>query len=284
MTQTAQNPAEVTDVVTPPTTRWGAGRRRLTPRVDGFPYALISVVSILVVIAAWYVLTDATHTIDELDFPSISESWTAVQRLGSTLWSDAATTAYRMVISWAIGCTLGIVVGLWMASSKIFYSAVNPLIEALRPAPIVALIPFTLVWFGLSDTGRILLGVLAGFMTLVVTTVNAARNVNPVAVRAAQSLGASKGQVYRTVVLPAIFPQLVAALRVAAALCWGVIVAAEFQGAQSGIGELVLTASNSVDTPVVLVGTVCVTVEAFIFETILRVGTGRMTRWVDRQP
>jgi taurine transport system permease protein len=258
-------------------------RRRWAHGADGAGYTMVSVVSIIVLIALWYTLTDATQTVPELDFPSIRESWDAVTTLGTTLSSDAAATAYRMVVSWAIGCALGIAVGLWMARSKLFYHVVNPWIEALRPAPIIALIPFTLVWFGLSDTGRIVLGVLAAFMTLVVTTATAARNVNPVAVRAARSLGASQGQVYRSIVLPAIFPQLVAALRVAAALCWGVIVAAEFLGAQSGIGELVLTASNSVNTPVVLVGTVCVTLEAFIFEALLRIVTSRLTRWVERQ-
>lgn len=263
-----------------PPRRASAPRRR---RSDGFGYTVVSIVSIIVLILAWYVLTDATHTIRELDFPSIGESWDAVKTLGMTLADAAGATAYRMVLSWIIGCALGVAVGLWMARSKLFYHVVNPWIEALRPAPIIALIPFILVWFGLSNTGRIVLGALAAFMTLVVTTASAARNVNPVTVRAARSLGASQGQVYRTVVLPAIFPQLVAALRVAAALCWGVIVAAEFLGAQSGIGELVLTASNAVNTPVVLVGTVCVTLEAFVFETLLRIVTSRVTRWVERQ-
>ncbi len=79
--------------------------------------------------------------------------------------------------------------------------------------------------------------------------------MNPLFVRAAQSLGASPNQIYRTVVLRAILPNLVASLRIAAALARVVVVSAEYLGAQNGIGYLILQASNSLNTSVVLIGT-----------------------------
>lgn len=243
---------------------------------------LLSLGSIAALVLAWYVLTDLTQVVQPLYFPSIHATWSAVVTLGSSLPADAGATAWRVVLSWAVGCAAGTLVGLLMARSRSFFYIANPVIEALRPIPPIALIPFTLIWFGLTDTGRVVLGALSCFMILVVSTTVAARNVSPVYIRAAQSLGASPNQVYFSVVLRAIFPTLVSALRVAAALCWAVVVAAEYLGAQNGIGYLILQASHTVDTPVVLVGTIVVGIEAFAFEQILKIATAYLTRWVER--
>lgn len=257
--------------------RGSRGRRQV-------PGWLISAASIAVLVLAWFLLTDATGAIKPLYFPSISQTWFVVKELGGTLLSDAGATAYRVLISWAIGCPLGIMLGLLMAKSRVAFYVLNPVVEGLRPIPIIAFIPFTLLWFGLTDTGRIVLGVLISALIMIVSTIGAARNVNPVQVRAAETLGANGQQVYRTIVLPAIFPTLVAALRVAAGFAWAVIVGAEFLGAQSGIGYLLLQASNSVNTAVVLVGTITVGIEAFLFDQIIRLATNHFTRWVDRLP
>ena len=251
-------------------------------RRSNVPYMLVSIASLVTLVLLWYLLTDVTHAVKPLYFPSIGETWTALSTLGWTLAQDAGATAWRVLVSWAIGCALGTAVGLVLARSRIAYAIANPVIEGLRPVPPIALVPFTLIWFGLTDTGRIVLGALSCFMILVVSTVVAARNVNPIYIRAAQSLGATSNQVYRTIVLRAILPNLVSAFRVAAALTWAVVVAAEYLGAQSGIGYLILQASYTVNTAVVLIGTVTVGLEAFLFEQLLRITSGWLTRWVER--
>ncbi len=243
---------------------------------------MLSASSLILVVFLWWLLSDALSVIPTLYFPTMHQVGIALNNLGWTLATDAGATAWRVVVSWLIGCASGTVLGLVMARSKIAYYIINPLVEALRPVPPVALIPFTLLWFGLSDFGRIFLAAISCFMIMVVSTVVAARNVSPVYLRAARSLGAQPGQVYRTVVLRAILPSLVSAFRVAAALTWAVVVATEYLGAQSGIGYLILQASYTVNTAVVLIGVIAVGIEAFLFEQILRVGAAWITRWVDR--
>ena len=243
---------------------------------------LLSVGSMLALVLAWYLLTDVTGVVDPLYFPTVHETWQAAQTLGWNLWDNIRATTVRVLISWAVGCTLGVLVGLAMARSKIIFYLVNPLIEALRPVPPIALIPFTLIWFGLTEQGRIVLAALSCFMIMVVSTVGAARNVPPVYLRAAASLGASSNRIYFSVVLRAIVPALVSAIRVSAALAWAVVVAAEYLGAQNGIGFLILQASKTVNTPVVLLGTIVVGLAAFLFEQIIRLVTNHLTRWVER--
>jgi taurine transport system permease protein len=246
------------------------------------PLWLLGVLSIGLLLVAWYVLTDATHTVDSLYFPSMADVKDALDQLGGTILDDAWATTWRVLLSWAIGCTLGTAVGLLLGRSRIAHALFNPIIEALRPVPPIALIPFVILWFGLGETGRILLGSLSCFMIMVVQTYVAANNVPPVFLQAARTLGAGENRVYRTVVLRAIVPHLIAGLRIAAALAWAVVVAAEYLGAQNGIGYLILQASRTLNTAVVLVGTIVVGLLAFVFEQLLRLLAQRATRWVDR--
>jgi len=246
------------------------------------PLWILSILSIAALLAAWYVLTDATGAIDSLYFPSMADVKDAIDQLGTQILKDAWATTWRVLVSWGIGCSLGTLVGLLLGRSRIAYAIFNPIIEALRPVPPIALIPFVILWFGLGETGRILLGALSCFMIMVVQTYVAANNVPPVYLQAARTLGAGENRVYRTVVLRAIVPHLVAGLRIAAALAWAVIVAAEYLGAQTGIGYLILQASRTLNTAVVLLGTIVVGILAFAFEQLLRLLSTRATRWVDR--
>lgn len=246
------------------------------------PYWTLSAATLVVIVLAWYLFSDLWHVIPILYFPTMTSTWKALTTLSWRLGSDAGATAWRVVLSWVIGCSIGTGVGLVMAKSRTVYYLVNPVVEGLRPVPPIALIPFTLLWFGLSDLGRVVLASLSCFMILVVSTIVAARNVNPTYIRAARSLGANPNQVYRTVILRAILPNLVSAFRVAAALTWAVVVATEYLGAQSGIGYLILQASYTVNTAVVLLGVVTVGLEAFLFEQLLRYGSMWVTRWVER--
>lgn len=242
---------------------------------------LLSVLSLAFVVFLWWLLTNGTHTIAPLKFPSMSQAWDVVKELRGNLAKAAWATTWRVLVSWAIGCTLGVAFGLLLGRFKMAYYLANPIIEAIRPVPPIALIPFIILWFGLGEEGRILLGALSCFMTMVVITYVAAFNVNPVYLRAARSLGAGENDVYRTVILRAIVPQLVGGIRICAALTWAVIVAAEYLTAQNGIGYILIQASRTLNTPVVLVGTIIVGFLAFLLERIIRLVSSRLTVWVE---
>jgi ABC-type nitrate/sulfonate/bicarbonate transport system permease component len=239
---------------------------------------LLSAASVVVVLVLWWVLTTGTGFIRPLYFPSPESLWTAAVTLNTQLVSDAAATLLRVVVSWVGGSILGVVVGLVMARSRWFFYVINPIIEAVRPVPPVALIPFVILWFGIGDDGKIFLGALACFMVMVVNTTVACGNVPPVYIQAAESLGAKRNQVYRTVVLPAIIPEILSGFRIGSALAFAVIVAAEFQGADVGIGRLIMQASRTLNTPVVLLGTVVIAIMA----VLLDLGISRLSRYITR--
>lgn len=240
---------------------------------------LISVGVVVALLAAWWVLTSGTRTVSQLYFPDPESLWRAARTLNTQLLTDAGATLTRVVVSWFGGSALGVLVGLAMARSRWLMYALMPVIEAVRPVPPVALIPFVILWFGIGDDGKIFLGALACFMVMVVNTTVAVSNVPPVYVQAARSLGASSSRVYRSVVLPAIVPEILSGFRIGSALAFAVVVAAEFQGADAGIGRLIMQASRTLNTGVVLLGTVVIAIMAILLDVLISRISAHLTRW-----
>ncbi|MDQ3525192.1 MAG: ABC transporter permease [Chloroflexota bacterium] len=230
----------------------------------------------------WWLLTSGLSIVKPLYFPAPVEVISSLIRLGPSLLADGMATLMRVVVSWMLGSALGVLAGLVMVRSRIAYFILTPIVEALRPVPPVALIPFVILWFGIGDSGKIFLAALGCFMVMAINTIVAADNVAPVYLRAARSLGATQNQVYRTVILPAIVPQLVGGLRIGAALAFAIVVAAEFLGAKNGIGTLIMLASRTLNTPVVLLGTIVIGLEAFLLERVIRWFSLRLTSWAER--
>ena len=243
---------------------------------------MVSLSTIVVLVLVWWLLTSGLGIVKPLYFPAPEEVVERAGVLDTTLIADALATFVRVLISWSIGSTLGIIVGLAMVRSKAAFHVFSPVIEGLRPVPPVALVPFVILWFGIGDSGKLALGGLACFMVMVINTIVSSRNVPPVYKQAARSLGASEGAVYRTVILRAIVPELVSGLRIGAALAFAVIVAAEMIGAQSGLGRLIMLASRTLDTPVVLLGTIIIGLEAFALDRVIQAWSSRLTGWAAR--
>ena len=244
-----------------------------------FNGSLVSIAVLVTVFALWWTVTSGLGLVRELFFPSPESLFAALNVLNLRLLEDAFATLTRVLFSWIGGSALGVFVGLMMARSRLLMYALNPLIEAVRPVPPVALIPFVILWFGIGDSGKLFLGALACFMVMVVNTTVAVTNVPPVVIQAARSLGASNSVVYRRVVFPSILPEILSGFRIGSALAFAVVVAAEFLGADAGIGRLIMAASRTLNTPVVLLGTIVIALMAVLLDQMILRVSRYLTRW-----
>lgn len=240
-------------------------------------YLLISLGTVLLLVALWFALTP--HVLPELVFPSPASVWSALKASQSTIGMSALYTLSRVLVGWGVGVTLGVLVGLLMTSSNVFFYVSNPLIEMVRPIPPIALIPFFITWFGIDNSGQLVLIALGGFMVMAVNTFVAIKNLPSIYIRAAAALGAPKRQIYRTVIIPAILPSLTSGLRIAAALAFGTAIAAEFMGAQSGLGFMIMVARRTLNTPSILLATIIIGLESLAFDLIIRAVMAYFTRW-----
>jgi ABC-type nitrate/sulfonate/bicarbonate transport system permease component len=256
----------------------------MTAETKAYRYSrlIISVLSIVIVLTTWYLLTETFQKISSLYLPSPGNVVDTLVQVRSTIVDHSLTTLRRVITSFVLGSALGIAVGLIMSRYQIIFSLLEPLIEALRPVPPIALIPFFILWFGIGDFGKLLLAGEGCFMVMVISTIEAVRNVPRIYIQAAQSLGASKAYIYRTVIIPAIVPELIAGWRVALALAFALMVAAELMGAQQGLGFMIMVARRSLNTPTILLGIIIIGLQAALADQVLTRLTARLTAWTER--
>lgn len=241
-------------------------------------------VSLLTVLAVWILMTkDGLGLVAPIKFPSPSMVVKAVLSMDlAFVATSIGVTFLRMTVGLASGVILGVGLGLAMTYSPVVENLLDPVVESMRPVPAIAAIPFFILWFGIAEIGKFLLVLMGVSMIMLVATVEAVRNVAPIFVAAAQTLGASKGRIYRTIIIPAVVPDLIGALRVSAAMAFTLVAAAEFMGAQTGIGYLILNARRTLQTDVLYLGIVLFGVLSGIVDGMIRRIARVATSWADR--
>src|SRR6202023_2599645 len=104
----------------------------------------------------------------------------------------AAASLYRILTAFALACLVGIPLGVLMGVSRDARALLNPLIDFYRPLPPLGLYTLLVMWLGIGETSKLSLLFLAGLPGIIISTIQAVSSVDPVYVRAAQSLGASR--------------------------------------------------------------------------------------------
>jgi len=164
----------------------------------------------------------------------------------------------RVVIGFALGALFGIPLGYAMGLSNWFRGWFDPIVEFMRPVPPLALIPLVIIWFGIGETGKIILLFLAALWIMAIAARSGVSGVKISKVHAAYSLGASKWQIMRHVIVPNSLPEIFTGARVAMGVCWGTVVAAELVAAEQGAGMMIMTASKFQNTDIVIMGIILI--------------------------
>jgi ABC-type nitrate/sulfonate/bicarbonate transport system permease component len=244
----------------------------------------ISVGAVLVFLLVWVVIARFAVR-EEIILPTPAA---VIRRFGElmfsesgqmSLWPNLTASLLRVLAGWAIGLVGGVALGVLMASSAVIRAAVDPLLEAGRAIPPLALAPLLLVWFGIGETSKVLLLTFAAFPVFAVSTTAAITGVDESLRRAALTLGAGRIHMVRRVVLPSVLPELFTAMRLASAFAWTTLVAAELVAATNGLGWMILQAGRYLDTPTIFVGIVTIGVVAFLMDRVLRILERRFVPW-----
>lgn len=161
------------------------------------------------------------------------------------LWSYVRDSLMRVGCGYLLAVGVGIPAGIILGWSPLLASAVNPVIQMLRPISPLAWMPLAIVWFGVSNVAPIFLIFLAAFFPVVVATMNGVRNVPGMYLLAARNFGLAPRALFARVIFPAILPQVLIGLRIALGIAWLVVVAAEMIAVDSGLGYLIIDSRNA---------------------------------------
>ena len=199
-----------------------------------------------------------------------------------TLWEHLGWSLLRVVGGFILGALIGIPLGYAMGLSGWVRGWFDPIVEFMRPVPPLALIPLVIIWFGIWETGKIVLLFLAALWIMTIAARAGVSGVNITKVHAAYSLGATKRQVLMHVIMPNSLPEIFTGARVAMGVCWGTVVAAELVAAQKGAGMMIIAASKFQLTDIVIMGIILIGIVGYGIDILMRLAENYLVPWKGR--
>lgn len=247
----------------------------------------LSAASIALFFFVWWLVT-AMGWVKPLFVPSPM----AIVEKFITIWNDGFTgtpflehvwiSTVRVFGAFLLACVIGLPLGLAMGMSPVMRGIFDPPIEFYRPIPPLAYLPLMIIWFGIGETSKILLIFLSVFAPVVLGARSGVKSAAIEQIHAAYSFGASRWQVMRHVIMPSALPEILTAMRIGIGFGWTTLVAAEMVAATKGLGYMVLSASQFLQTPVVIMGIFVIAIIAFAFDLLMRFVERRLVPWKGR--
>ena len=269
----------------------GRGRAARPGETYGVPgqgdTTILSIATLAGMIAVWWVITTAGW-VEPLFLPSpqaivakLADVWVN-GFTGTPFWEHVAISTARVFGAFLLACLIGIPLGLAMGMSPVMRGLFDPPIEFYRPIPPLAYLPLMIIWFGIGETSKVLLIFLSVFAPVALGARAGVRSAAIEQIHAAYSFGASRWQVMRRVILPSAMPEILTAMRIGIGFGWTTLVAAEMVAATHGIGYMVLTASQFLQTSTVIMGIVVIAAIAYAFDMLMRWVERKLVPWKGR--
>mgnify|MGYP006105607247 FL=1 len=217
--------------------------------------------------------------------PAPETVWSRLIKVGSegyknfSLFEHLGWSLLRVVVGFTAGALIGIPLGYAMGLSGWFRGWFDPIVEFMRPVPPLALIPLVIIWFGIGEQGKIILLFLASLWIMTISARAGVSGVKIAKIHAAYSLGASKWQIMRLVIVPNSLPEIFTGARVSMGVCWGTVVAAELVAAQKGAGMMIINASKFQMTDLVIMGIVLIGVIGYAIDILMRISENYLVPW-----
>jgi ABC-type nitrate/sulfonate/bicarbonate transport system permease component len=243
---------------------------------------LISVASFF---ALWEIVTLVNGTVVDLFNPILIPSPGEVLQVGIEMLRSGDLIAHlvaslsRVVQGFVLAAVMGVLMGVAVSRSATLSSLFEPIVEMFRPIPSLAFLPIFVLWFGIGELSKVVFIAYATFFPVFTSTAIGVRQIDPVLIRAAATLGASKSDIFRYVELPAASPSIIAGLRIGFGMSFFVIVAAEFIAADTGLGFMINDSRTFFNVPRMLLGAAVIGAIGFGFNILLRRVEARLLRW-----
>ncbi|WP_022724264.1 ABC transporter permease [Rhodopseudomonas sp. B29] len=173
----------------------------------------------------------------------------------------------------------GIPLGLMLGRIPLLRAMLDPTLSLLRPIPVTAWLPLSMIFFGLGPKSAVFLVFLGAFYPILLNTVFGVKSVDVRLFEAAGMLGCSGPQLFRAVVLPASLPSIFNGLRLGASFAWILIVVGEMTGVPEGLGAVIMDGRTLSRTDLVITGMIIIGVTGFVSDRLLVLLSNHFLRW-----
>ncbi|MDB5928477.1 MAG: transporter permease [Polaromonas sp.] len=237
--------------------------------------------AILVLLAVLWEVAPRLSLADETFLPPLSEVLAAGWALAQSgqLAEHAGASAFRALSGLSIAIAFAIPLGLAIGWYQRLADALNPLIEVLRNTAPLALLPVFILLLGIGEVSKVALVIYSCSWPLLLNTIAGVRQVDPLLLKSARTMGATPLQLFAKVILPASVPTIFVGIRLASASSILVLVASEMVGAKAGLGFLIIYAQYNFQIPQMYFGIIAITSIGLVFNWVLERLERHFTAW-----
>ncbi len=194
-------------------------------------------------------------------------------------WSTSCISTARVFGAFLLACVIGIPLGLAMGMSPFIRGIFDPPIEFYRPIPPLAYLPLMIIWFGIGETSKVLLIFLSVFAPVALGARSGVKSAAIEQIHAAYSFGATRWQVMRHVILPSAMPEILTAMRDRHRLRLDHAGRRRDGRRDQGLGYMVLSASQFLQTSTVIMGIIVIATIAYAFDLLMRFIERKVVPW-----
>ena len=239
-------------------------------RIIGYVFAVVFI------IAGWWI---TALLVNSPALPTPAATVGVLAQNVPTLVPYFWTSAYRVIVSLVIGTALAVPIAHVFARSRTLDALFAPVLYLLYPIPKVVLLPILLVLLGLADAPKIALISLTVFFQVLVAVRDSVKIVPESAVLSIRSLGGSRWDEYRHVVIPATMPAVFTSLRIGVGTAIAVLFIAEAMAGSTGLGYFIMQSWSMVNYPRMFAGIIALALLGVVLYAIFDIIERRLTRW-----
>lgn len=244
----------------------------------------ITTVTVIIILAVWFIVT-AMELVDTSLLPAPEAVWNAFIEIatngykGFTLIQHIGASMYRLLVSFILAVIVAVPLGLLSGSSSKVRAVLGPVIEFYRPLPPLAYYTLLVLALGIENESKIALLFLACFAPVYIQCTSAVLRVKKDYMNSAYTLGANKKQVFFKVIFPSCLPDIFVGLRTALGVGYTTLVAAEMVAASSGLGWLVLDASNYLRYDIIFMGIIIMSATGILLNGVILMIENKVVPW-----
>ena len=259
-------------------------RRYLTPKtsIPRNVYFSISILAVIVVVGAWSALT-YLEAVDTKFLPKPHQVAVAAYATAAdgSLFGHMMSSITVILSGYFLSSIIAIPLGIMMGSFRVVQAALEPLVNFTRYLPVTAMIPLLILWVGIGIEQKIAVIFIGTFFQQVVMFADVSARVPNDLLQVSYTLGASRSQVVRRVLLPATLPGVADTLRVTMGWAWTYLVVAELVAANSGLGYMGLQAMRGFRVDIIFVAIITIGILGLLSDEIIKRLRNRFLAWAE---
>lgn len=249
---------------------------------------MLTLATIILILLVWFFVTNFGIANSKM-VPTPQAVWNAFIDIiqngykNYSLLQHLGASMERLFISFFFAALIAVPFGLASGYNSKIRAIFEPIIEFYRPLPPLAYYTLLVLWLGIGNESKITLLFLACFAPIYISCVSAVLKIKEDYINSAYTVGASKYQIFIHVILPSCLPDIFVGIRTAVGVAYTTLVAAEMVAAKSGLGWMVLDASNYLRSDIIFVGIIIMGITGILLDQFLRILEKKIVPWKGKE-